>query len=193
MRGPGRWLTPWVDGSPNATRRCQALLRVGPGGGIPIPHPFRSARHLNAFGPSPGSMPTSLGNARNPYVAWRVDQSHRRSPCAAAAAARRRGRHGGRPRASGDPGDRELRGAGHQVSLQYVLTDGTHLDAGAMWEDTRVGLHQMQNLDRMAVVTDDGRYRAAIKTVGVFMPGRVRVFGHQDRDAAQQWVSSPSD
>ena len=59
-----------------------------------------------------------------------------------------------------------------------------------MWEDTKVGMEYMSNLDRIAVVTDDGRYRAAIKLVGAFMPGRVRVYPHEDRAVAEHWVSA---
>ena len=83
--------------------------------------------------------------------------------------------------------------AGQKVSLLYVLADGAAYEAGALWQDAIVGSDYMADLDRIAVVTEDGRYRAAIKMVGAFMSGRVRVYGHDERALAEQWVSAPSD
>ncbi|MBI1379095.1 MAG: STAS/SEC14 domain-containing protein [Frankiales bacterium] len=76
-----------------------------------------------------------------------------------------------------------------RASLLYVLDDGAGYDAGALWEDTKVGMHHLSSLDRMAVVTDDGRYRTAVTLMGAFLPGRVKVFGHAELDAATAWAA----
>lgn len=79
------------------------------------------------------------------------------------------------------------------VSLLYVLDDGASYDVGALVQDSRVGKDYMSKLDRLAVVTDDGRFRAAVTLFGMFMPGRVRVFGHDNGADAEQWVSQPTE
>ena len=91
------------------------------------------------------------------------------------------------------PAIRSATASGERASLLYVSAERAGYEAGALWEDAKEGSDYMADLDRIAVVTDDGRYRAAIKLVGVFMSGRVRVYGHDERALAEQWVSAPSD
>ena len=58
-----------------------------------------------------------------------------------------------------------------------------------MWDDAKVGLQHLTAWERVAVVTDVGWIRTAMKAFGFVMPGQVRVFSNSELTAAQQWLS----
>jgi hypothetical protein len=61
--------------------------------------------------------------------------------------------------------------------------------AGAMWDDTKLGLRHPFSWERIAVVTDAEHYRALIKGFGWLIPGDVRLFANDELGSAKAWVS----
>ena len=77
-----------------------------------------------------------------------------------------------------------------KLSLLYVLgTEFEGYSAGALWDDTKVGMKTMSAWERLALVTDHETYRHMVKGFGFMMPAEVRVFGTGELDAAKAWVS----
>lgn len=62
------------------------------------------------------------------------------------------------------------------------------MEAGAVWQDLRLGLGKIGHWARMAIVTDIGWMESAIKLFRLFSPGELRHFGSADYEAAKQWV-----
>lgn len=78
-----------------------------------------------------------------------------------------------------------------KARMLYVLGpefDG--YDGEAALDDARMGMHHWADFERIAVVTDHGAYRTAIKGFGFLMPGEVHVFAVDELDAAKDWISS---
>lgn len=77
-----------------------------------------------------------------------------------------------------------------KVRLLYVL--GERFDgysAGAVWEDTKLGLEHLRGWELMAVVTDVDWIAHALKAVGWMIPAEIRVFPTSERAAAEAWVT----
>jgi hypothetical protein len=64
-------------------------------------------------------------------------------------------------------------------------------DAGAAWEDLRVGIEHLTRWERMAVVTDVEWIHGAVTLFRFLLPGEMRVFGSADAAQARAWVSAP--
>lgn len=78
-----------------------------------------------------------------------------------------------------------------KLRLLYVL--GGQFDGytgGAMWEDTKIGFSHWGAWEKIAVVTDAAWAADGIKAFGWIVPGEVKVFASDDRDAATAWVSA---
>jgi len=76
------------------------------------------------------------------------------------------------------------------VRFLYHLGDKfTEFDARAIWDDAKVGLQHINVWERVAVVTDVGWIRMAMKLFGIFVPGHVRILGNDEFAEARQWVS----
>ena len=73
--------------------------------------------------------------------------------------------------------------------LYHLGSEFTGFNAKAMWDDAKVGLQHLTAWERVAVVTDVGWIRTAIKAFGFVMPGQVRVFSNSELAKARQWVS----
>jgi len=77
-----------------------------------------------------------------------------------------------------------------KIKLIYLLGDEfVEYSAGAAWDDTKIGMEHLFSYERVALVTDHKDYRAAVKGFGFLMPGKVKVFGTDELDAAKTWVS----
>ena len=78
-----------------------------------------------------------------------------------------------------------------KVRLLYHLgEDFDGFRAGALWEDTKVGLSHLAAWERIAVVTDLEWLRSVTKAFGFAMPGEVRVFTNAQLEAAREWLAS---
>ncbi len=73
--------------------------------------------------------------------------------------------------------------------LYYLGEEFEGFDAGAMWDDAKVGLRHITEWERMAVVTDVEWIRGSVKVFGFIMPGHVRVFKNEELGKAIEWVS----
>jgi SpoIIAA-like len=73
--------------------------------------------------------------------------------------------------------------------LYHLGPDFTGFDAGALWDDTKIGLRHFNAWERIAVVSDVDWVRGVIKLVGLAMPGHVRVYRNDQLADARAWVS----
>ena len=76
-----------------------------------------------------------------------------------------------------------------KVRCYYELgQDFAGMDAGAVWEDLRVGLGHFSGWERIAVVTDIDWVRLAVNAFGFLLPGEVRVFPLTEASEARRWI-----
>ena len=76
------------------------------------------------------------------------------------------------------------------IRLLYVLGDEFDgYSAGAMWQDTKVGVSHWSKWERMAIVTDHGAYADGVKVFGWIIPGEIKVFSVADLEAAKVWAA----
>ncbi|MEO8778295.1 MAG: STAS/SEC14 domain-containing protein [Rhodanobacter sp.] len=62
------------------------------------------------------------------------------------------------------------------------------MEAGAVWQDLRLGLGRVGHWARMAIVSDIKWLEHAIKLFRLFSPGELRHFDSDDYAAASEWV-----
>ncbi|MEO6799566.1 MAG: STAS/SEC14 domain-containing protein [Rhodanobacter sp.] len=62
------------------------------------------------------------------------------------------------------------------------------MEAGAVWQDLRLGLGRIGHWARMAIVSDIKWLDNAIKLFGLFSPGELRHFGSAGYEVAREWV-----
>lgn len=76
-----------------------------------------------------------------------------------------------------------------KIRMLYVLGDEFEgYSGGAMWEDTKLGFTRLTSFSKMALVTDHGGYRDAVKAFGWMIPGAVRTFPLAERSDAEAWI-----
>jgi hypothetical protein len=73
--------------------------------------------------------------------------------------------------------------------LYHLGEDYSGIEAGAMWDDAKLGLKHFADLQRMAVVSDVEWIRWAVTIFGVAMSRHVRVFHNRELTEAKRWVS----
>jgi hypothetical protein len=77
-----------------------------------------------------------------------------------------------------------------KVRLLYHLgKEFSGFDAGAMWDDAKVGLRHPTGWEKVAVVSDVEWLRTAVKALGFAMPGDFRVFPDGELAEAKRWIS----
>lgn len=62
------------------------------------------------------------------------------------------------------------------------------MEAGAVWQDLRLGLGRIGHWARMAIVSDIKWLETAIRLFGLFSPGELRHFDSDAYAAAREWV-----
>ncbi|HTQ34654.1 MAG TPA: STAS/SEC14 domain-containing protein [Stellaceae bacterium] len=76
-----------------------------------------------------------------------------------------------------------------KLRLYYELgPDMTGFDAGAMWEDFKIGMGHWSRWGRVAVVTDIDWMRHAVSAFRFIMPEQVRVFASAQAAEAREWI-----
>ena len=65
----------------------------------------------------------------------------------------------------------------------------TGVEAGAVWDDTKMGLKHLGGWERMALVSDVEWIRASVKIFALAIPGHVRVFHDRELADAKRWVA----
>jgi hypothetical protein len=77
-----------------------------------------------------------------------------------------------------------------KVRLLYRLgEDFTGFTPGALWDDTQIGLRHLTAFDKIAVVTDHGWIREALRVFRVFVPCPVRIFSNAQGAEASAWIN----
>ena len=77
-----------------------------------------------------------------------------------------------------------------KVRLLYVLGEAFEgYTAGAVWEDTKLGFHDLSAWERIAVVTDHQAFADAVRVMGWLIPGEVRTYPASQVSDAKAWVS----
>jgi len=88
------------------------------------------------------------------------------------------------------PAVEEMLARQKNIRFLYHLGDEfTGFDAKAMWDDVKVGLQHFAAWERVAVVTDMGWIRTAVKAFGFVMPGHVRIFSNLEFAEALRWLN----
>jgi hypothetical protein len=78
-----------------------------------------------------------------------------------------------------------------QVRLYYeVAIDFDGMEAGAAWEDFKVGTDHIARWERIAVVTDVGWMRHAVQAFRFMFPGQIEVFPLAEAARAREWIIS---
>ena len=62
------------------------------------------------------------------------------------------------------------------------------MEAGAAWEDFRVGVAYWMRWERVAVVTDVAWIGHMVNAFRFLMPGQVRLFSTGEKEAARSWI-----
>lgn len=76
-----------------------------------------------------------------------------------------------------------------KIRLYYELgSQFSGIDAGAAWEDLKVGVEHLTRWERMAVVTDVDWIRHMINAFRFLMPGQMRVFATAQTSEARAWI-----
>lgn len=77
-----------------------------------------------------------------------------------------------------------------RARLVYVLGhDFDEYEGGAMWEDAKLGARHPASFERIALVTDAGWVRPAIKVFSALWPGQARAFPLAELEAAKRWAA----
>jgi SpoIIAA-like len=78
-----------------------------------------------------------------------------------------------------------------KIRFYYELgREFSGMEAGAMWEDFKVGFEHITRWERIAVVTDVEWIRHAINAFRILLPGSVRVFGTSETAQAHTWITA---
>jgi SpoIIAA-like len=76
-----------------------------------------------------------------------------------------------------------------KVRVYYEITpEFAGIDAGAVWEDFRIGMGHLSRWERIAVVTDVGWIRQAVNAFRFLMPGALRLFPLSEGGDARRWI-----
>ena len=71
-----------------------------------------------------------------------------------------------------------------------VGPDFEGFDAGAMWEDTKVGFGHLRSWERFAIVTDVEWIAHSVKFFGFLMPGDMKTFPLAEAATAREWIAA---
>lgn len=81
-----------------------------------------------------------------------------------------------------------------KVRLVYVLGhEFDDYEGGAVWEDVKLGAKHPTKFERIAVVTDAGWARPAMKVFSLLWPGKARAFPLAERAQATSWAAATDD
>jgi hypothetical protein len=76
-----------------------------------------------------------------------------------------------------------------KLRLYYEITPQfSGMEAGAVWEDFRVGMGHLLRWERITVVTDIEWIRHTVNVFRFLLPGKVRVFTGSETSAARKWI-----
>lgn len=73
--------------------------------------------------------------------------------------------------------------------LYHLGPEFTGFDAGAMWDDTMLGLRHWSGWERIALVTDVNWVRMIAHAMGFTVPGEFRLFANAELIEAKGWIA----
>ncbi|MBI1397151.1 MAG: STAS/SEC14 domain-containing protein [Betaproteobacteria bacterium] len=73
--------------------------------------------------------------------------------------------------------------------LYHLGPEFAGFEAGAVWDDAKLGLKHLSGWDRVAVVTDVDWVRHAMRLFAVVIPGHVRVYSNAEYFDAEKWLA----
>jgi SpoIIAA-like len=77
-----------------------------------------------------------------------------------------------------------------KVRLYYQTDpDFSGIDAGAMWDDFKVGMEHLLRWERIAVVTDVDWIRHTFQAFSFLIPGVAKIFRLNEEAKAREWIS----
>lgn len=77
-----------------------------------------------------------------------------------------------------------------KIRLYYELgPQFTGVDAGAAWEDAKIGVEHLTRWERVAVVTDVDWMKHTVNAFRFVMPGQLRVFPTAQTSEARAWIA----
>jgi hypothetical protein len=80
-----------------------------------------------------------------------------------------------------------------KIRLVYVLgPEFDDYEGDAVWEDLKLGVRHPASFERIAVVTDAGWARPALKVFSVLWPGKARAFKLAELASAKRWAAEES-
>ncbi len=78
-----------------------------------------------------------------------------------------------------------------KVRCYYELgREFSGMEAGAAWEDFRVGVGHLSGWERVAVVTDVDWIRLSINAFRFLVPGEIRIFPTTEAGEARRWIQA---
>ncbi len=69
-----------------------------------------------------------------------------------------------------------------------IAPDFTGMDAGAMWDDFKVGMEHLTRWERIAVLTDVEWIRHTLRVFSFVIPGVTRIFRLDEDAKAREWI-----
>lgn len=75
-----------------------------------------------------------------------------------------------------------------KLSLLFEMTDFHGWDAGAMWEDTKFGIHYFGDIEKIAMVGETRWQQGMAVFCKPFTKATVRYFDHTDAAEATKWL-----
>ena len=91
------------------------------------------------------------------------------------------------------PALEEAMAAGRPLRTLYVIEDLDDMEAGALWEDSKLGfdlgIRHHKQWERSAIVTDIEWMARATKLFAWMIPGKARVYPLAELEDAKRWVA----
>lgn len=86
-----------------------------------------------------------------------------------------------------------LDGYGKARLLMHFGEDFEGYSLGAAWDDAKFGLMHIGDFEKLAVVSDAGWIRRAVKVIAPFVRYPVHVFHDTELEAAKQWITEAAE
>ena len=80
-----------------------------------------------------------------------------------------------------------------KIDLLVELTNFHGWTAGAMWQDTKFGIHHFNDIENLAVIGDKQWEKWLAGFAGAFTTAKVRYFDNSDYQQASDWVGKHHD
>lgn len=79
---------------------------------------------------------------------------------------------------------------GRAKFLYRIGPEFERFTAGAVWNDALVGLRHLTDFSRVAVVSDIGWIRHAVRAFAPLIPAEIHVFADKELEAAKTWIAT---